>query len=243
MSEKREEAGYFARLCEQAERYDEMSEHMNVIVTESEDALTIEERNLLSVAYKNVVGARRAAWRIVSSVEQKEQNKGNTANHERAKNLRLKIEQELNDVCNQILKLVDDHLLKKFTNDEPAVFYLKMTGDYYRYISEFSVDEAKSNAATSAQEAYQQATTMAAEILPPTNPVRLGLALNHSVFFYEILSNPDEARRIAKEAFEDAMAQLDREESSKDAFKDSTLIMQLLRDNLTLWNSDAGEQS
>lgn len=76
--------------------------------------------------------------------------------------------------------------------------------------------------------------------LPPTNPIRLGLALNFSVFYYEILNSPERACHLAKQAFDDAIAELDT--LSEDSYKDSTLIMQLLRDNLTLWTADmAGE--
>jgi hypothetical protein len=72
-----------------------------------------------------------------------------------------------------------------------------------------------------------------------THPIRLGLALNYSVFFYEILNSPDRACHLAKQAFDDAIAELDT--LNEDSYKDSTLIMQLLRDNLTLWTSDAGQ--
>jgi 14-3-3 protein epsilon len=71
--------------------------------------------------------------------------------------------------------------------------------------------------------------------LTPTHPIRLGLALNFSVFYYEILNSPDRACHLAKQAFDDAIAELDS--LSEESYRDSTLIMQLLRDNLTLWTS------
>merc|ERR1712098_1038400 len=122
-----------------------------------------------------------------------------------------------------------------------GVFYFKMKGDYYRYIAEFSAADAKAKAAEDARVAYEEATTNAAKDLAVTHPIRLGLALNYSVFQHEVLSNPDEACKMARTAFEDAIAELDN--VSEESYKDSTLIMQLLRDTLTLWTSDqeAGE--
>uniref|UniRef100_A0A3B5MGU9 14-3-3 domain-containing protein n=1 Tax=Xiphophorus couchianus TaxID=32473 RepID=A0A3B5MGU9_9TELE len=94
------------------------------------------------------------------------------------------------------------------------------------------------------QKAYQQAFDISKAEMQPTHPIRLGLALNFSVFFYEILNSPEEACKLAKQAFDDAIAELDT--LSEESYKDSTLIMQLLRDNLTLWTSDnavEGEES
>jgi 14-3-3 protein epsilon len=68
----------------------------------------------------------------------------------------------------------------------------------------------------------------------------LGLALNFSVFYYEILNSPDRACHLAKQAFDDAIAELDS--LSEESYRDSTLIMQLLRDNLTLWTSSDGAE-
>merc|ERR1711879_238097 len=200
------------------------------------DELSVEERNLLSVAYKNAVGSRRAAWRIITSVEQKEKSKGNENNAAFAKEYCGKVETELNKICDTILKLLDGNLINKASNGESKVFYQKMKADYYRYIAEFTEGDAKSKAAESARQAYEEAQKVAEKDLAVTHPIRLGLALNYSVFQYEVLNNPDEACKMARTAFEDAIAELDNVQ--EDSYKDSTLIMQLLRDNLTLWTSD-----
>lgn len=89
-----------AKLAEQAERYDDMAAAMKA-VTEASEQLTNEERNLLSVAYKNVVGARRSSWRVVSSIEQKAD--GSERKQAMAKEYREKIEKELKDICNDVL--------------------------------------------------------------------------------------------------------------------------------------------
>jgi 14-3-3 protein epsilon len=226
---------YFAKLAEQAERYDEMADYMKTVGNSAEE-LSVEERNLLSVAYKNAVGSRRAAWRIISSVEQKENTKGNEEQAKYAKEYRGIVEKELDRICGDILSLLDKNLIPKAKEGESKVFYQKMKADYYRYIAEFSSGEEKTKAAESARQAYDEAQKVAEKDLAVTHPIRLGLALNFSVFQYEVLSNPEEACKMARTAFEDAIAELDN--VAEDSYKDSTLIMQLLRDNLTLWTSD-----
>lgn len=231
----REDNVYDAKLAEQAERYDEMVESMKS-VAKLDLELTVEERNLLSVAFKNVVGARRASWRIISSIEQKEDNKGNAKQVERVREYRQKVEKELLDVCNDILSVLSDHLIPSSTSVESKVFYYKMQGDYHRYLAEFQSGDDRKASSEASLNAYKAASDHAATELAPTHPIRLGLALNFSVFYYEILNSPDRACQLAKQAFDDAIAELDT--LSEDSYKDSTLIMQLLRDNLTLWTSD-----
>merc|ERR1712167_278388 len=113
----REKSVYFAKLAEQAERYDEMADHMEE-VGKQPDELSVEERNLLSVAYKNAVGSRRAAWRIITSVEQKEKSKGNEEQSKYAKEYCGKVEAELQKICDGILELLDKNLIPKATTGE-----------------------------------------------------------------------------------------------------------------------------
>merc|ERR1711998_498461 len=122
---------------------------------------------------------------------------------------------------------------------EGKVFYYKMKGDYHRYLAEFQSGDVRKASSQEALTSYDSASTIANAELPPTHPIRLGLALNFSVFYYEIMNSPDRACHLAKQAFDDAIAELDT--LSEESYKDSTLIMQLLRDNLTLWTSDQGQ--
>jgi len=190
---------------------------------------------LLSVAYKNVVGARRSSWRIISSIEQK--TEANERKRTMAVEYREKIEKELNDISRDVLNLLDKFLVPKASSAESKVFYLKMQGDYYRYLAEVAIAANKTEVVGDSQKSYQAALDIAKEQMQPTHPIRLGLALNYSVFFYEILNAPDRACHLAKQAFDDAIAELDT--LNEDSYKDSTLIMQLLPDNLTLWTSYA----
>ena len=120
-------------------------------------------------------------------------------------------------------------------------------GDYHRYLAEFAIGDKRKTSADKSLEAYKAATEVAASSLAPTHPIRLGLALNFSVFYYEILNSPDQACQLAKQAFDDAIAGMqllpnlsktrltyftELDTLSEESYKDSTLIMQLLRDNL-----------
>ena len=270
---ERERKVYLCKLAEQAERYDQMAEYISEVAEQNEEELNAEERNLMSVAFKNSVASRRAAWRVVKSLEEKERSRGNFDNSGAASAYKRKIESELLKTCDEVLRLVRTVLLVKASTGEDKVFYLKMKGDYLRYKAEICVDggfasdvpdsalaqdgtgfgfakdkaEKEGGSAKEAYEeseslkeqakaAYQEAMNVASTELLVTSPIRLGLALNFSVFYYEILHRSDEACKLARQAFEDAIAELDS--VTEDVYKDSTLIMQLLRDNLTLWTSD-----
>ncbi|VVC90533.1 unnamed protein product [Leptidea sinapis] len=308
MSVDKEELVQRAKLAEQAERYDDMALAMKE-VTETGVELSNEERNLLSVAYKNVVGARRSSWRVISSIEQK--TEGSERKQQMAKEYRVKVEKELREICYDVLLvllindrgyneyrvnegLLDKHLIPKASNPESKVFYLKMKAvvedSQKAYQDAFEISKAKmqpthpirlglalnfsvfyyeilnapekacqlakqviicvklcigtllagarwaNTVVDDSQKAYQEAFDIAKAKMQPTHPIRLGLALNFSVFYYEIINSPARACHLAKQAFDDAIAELDT--LNEDSYKDSTLIMQLLRDNLTLWTSD-----
>lgn len=226
-----------AKLAEQAERYEDMASVMKTVVEVSEAELSNEERNLLSVAYKNVVGARRSAWRVISCIVKKAE--GCEKKQDVAKAYLEKIEKELKDICQEVLDLLDKHLINKAESPESKIFFWKMRGDYCRYLAEVASEEMEDTKMS--QQAYQKALDLSKENLATTHPIRLGLALNFSVFYYEILNSSDKACQLAKEAFDEAIAELDT--LSEESYKDSTLIMQLLRDNLTLWTSDTQDEA
>merc|ERR1719318_1501018 len=196
------------------------------VTKENPDSLSVDERNLLSVAYKNVIGARRASWRTLSAESADENGL--------IKEYQKEVEGELSRICKEVINLIKDELINEEENQkidedgyqgelealkgdektklqnkinsigEAQVFYLKMAGDYYRYLSEAVQGEDNKNEKDSAA-------------------------------FYKILKDKKQACQLAKDAFDEAISKLDKLEESD--YKDSTLIMQLLRDNLTLWTS------
>jgi len=232
-----------SQVAEAAERYEDMVAIMNALVKkklEVKESLTLDMRNLLSVAYKNVVGAKRSSWRMLT-----DENMQVDVKPDILTKYQKQVESELDKICQEVLQIlkqlsVQNNVKLEEENDDTTqnelnecqVFYLKMIGDYYRYLTEAFKDneEYKENCSKN----YAEAMELAKKTLEPTHPTRLGLALNFSVCYYEILSQKDEACKLAKTAFDEAIEKLD---SLNDAsYKDSTLIMQLLRDNLTIWN-------
>jgi len=220
------------RVAETAERYEDMCKFVKALVqnkTSKGQDLDVEERNLLSVAYKNVVGSKRASWRTLSGGF-------DDADETLIEKYKAIVENELENICKEVISLLVDNLLKTVNGkkDETEVFYLKMSGDYYRYLAEFR--QTNESYKEKCKEYYQKALDVAQDNLPETHPTRLGLALNFSVCYYEILKQPEKACELAKKSFDSAIEKLDTLNDA--SYKDSTLIMQLLRDNLTLWTSE-----
>ncbi|NP_001131998.1 14-3-3-like protein [Zea mays] len=237
--EEREKLVCLAKLAEQAERYDDMVEFMKNLARMDVD-MSAEERHLFSVGFKNTIGAKRASWRIICSHEQKVAADRQTGVMIDA--YKKKVEEELRKVCNEVLSVIAIHCLPLASTGENIVFFYKMKGDYYRYLAEFSTGTEKKAASDQSLMAYQHAMVVASSELSPAHQIRLGLALNLSVFFYEIMNSHERACQVAKQAFDEALTEIN---SGEGVYKDSTLMMQLLKDNLALWTSEltGGEAS
>lgn len=236
-SEKCEKALEKAKLAEQAERYEEMVTSMKEIVQEgvSGDALSVEERNLISVGYKNMMSVRRTAWRTILSLEEQEPEGPKQAMLAAYKDT---IANELFELIKEVSKdIVTVYTEGEFkaTNSEVLVFFHKMQGDYNRYGAEITSGDMREMYKNEATKSYKKAQDLS-EMLKETNPIRLGLALNYSVFFYEICDKKDSASELAQAAFDNAIEKLDA--LNENEYRDCTLIMQLLKDNLALWSDE-----
>eukprot|EP00742_Colponemidia_sp_Colp-10_P002528 GILJ01002701.1.p1 GENE.GILJ01002701.1~~GILJ01002701.1.p1 ORF type:complete len:259 (+),score=31.60 GILJ01002701.1:53-778(+) len=231
LAEQRQELVFNARICEQLSRFEEMVEYVRRLAQLSVD-LSSDERNLLAVAYKNIVAARRDAIKHLVNLEQKEIRSMKENQLSILRQYRGGIEQELNNLCLDALVLCDRYLLPCAAQAESKVFYMKMKGDYYRYSCEASIAGA-SDASERALFSYSTALELAQAQLHAANAVRLGLCLNFSVFCYHILHQKEKATELAKKAFDDALAVLDS--IPEDAYRDATIVMQLIKDNLDQW--------
>jgi len=242
MSKGYEKNVYMAMLAEQCNRFEEMTEFLEDMLKGRDKDLNSDERNLLSIAYKNSLTSRRTALRTVIAYETKEKKKENSPFLSYIQEYRKKIEDELTKMCNNVLQTIDSYLLKKAEDAEAKVFYLKMKGDYNRYIAEYAQGDLKDKVSHAALESYDLATKDA-KSLSAIHPIALGLALNFSVFHYEVMGDHEKACVIAKDILDVANKEMSNIEDPEENenHRDALSIINLLRENLDMWKMEAEE--
>ena len=229
-----EEKIFMARVAEQAERFDDMVDFLKPILKEKGGDFSVEERNLLSVGFKNLIGGKRTAIRTISAIEQNPKySKFGTA----LAAYKQKIEGELRKDCQNIINMIKNDAMKTQQETEGKAFFLKMIGDYFRYMAESAQGDTLAQARDGALENYKQAE-IAGKDLPACNPIKLGLALNFSVFHYEVMQDNKQACQLAETALQEAMNKID--EVDEETFRDAKSIIELLKENLTLWKEEEG---
>jgi 14-3-3 protein epsilon len=239
MSKGYEKNVYLAMLAEQSNRFEEMIAFLEDMVKSRDQDLNSDERNLLSIAYKNAVSARRTALRTIMAYEMKEKKKGTSQFLPFIQEYRKKVEDELTKMCKNVIANVDSQLLKRAVDDEAKVFYLKMIGDYNRYIAEYADGELKKEVSEAALKAYQNAS-QSSNSLSKCHPIVLGLALNFSVFYYEVIADQSKACEIAKETLDAAEKELPNDEDDEN-YRDAISIINLLKENLEMWKIEADD--
>ena len=221
-----------ARVAEQAERFDDMVYYLQEVVKNKNEDFTTEERNLLSVGFKNQIGSKRTAIRTISAIEQ---NPKYQKFNDGLSTYKKKIEGELYDQCISIVKIVRDQCMKVAATDETQAFFYKMIGDYYRYVAECAHADKIETVKNGALENYQLAQSKC-QSLNACNPIRLGLALNFSVFHYEVMNNHKQACNLGEQALSDALEKID--DVDEETFRDAKSIIELLKENLSLWKEE-----
>ncbi|PKA52952.1 14-3-3-like protein F [Apostasia shenzhenica] len=243
MANARDQNLYFAKLADQAQRYEDMVTFMEKVAEAAGNGseLTAEERNLLSAAYKKASAAHRASWRILLPIEQKEKKSGGRKDRlTKITEYKVRIQSDLSSICDRVHKLLDRLLIPSASTSRSKVFYLKMKGDYYRYLAELETGSEREVAAGNALAAYNSAQNIAMVELLPTDPIRLRLALNFSVFYCEIMNAVDQACSNADQTIKQAIAT--GESMCEEYRKESILILQLIRDNLIRWTAELEEK-
>lgn len=189
-----------------------------------------DERNLLSVAFKNLISSKRTAWRTISAIEQ---NPKYSKFGDSLAAYKKKIEEGLYRDCETVIELIRSKVLSKPAQEEAKAFFVKMVGDYYRYIAETAQGAKLEQVKTEALKAYTEANGIT---LPPCNPIKLGLALNFSVFHYEVMKDHKKAIALAEESLQSALDKID--DLGEDDFRDAKSIIELLKENITLWKEE-----
>ena len=240
MSQKYEKNVYLAMLAEQCNRFEEMVQFLEDMVKTRDKDLSSDERNLLSIAYKNSITSLRTALRTIMAYESKEKKKENSTFLPYIQEYKKKVESELVKACERVLKSIDGNLLSKASDSEAKVFYIKMKGDYNRYIAESVEGDLKDKVGKDALAAYQEASDNAKD-LPVLNPISLGLALNFSVFHYEVMNDHDTAIKIASDAYDKASKELPNIDEDAEENRDAVSIINLLKENLDMWKSEGDD--
>ena len=137
------------------------------------------------------------------------------------------------------MNLVKDKCIRLAANSESKAFFLKMAGDYYRYIAESAQGDKLNEVKNGALEYYTQASEVSNKDLGACNPIRLGLALNFSVFYYEVMNDHKRACVLGEGALQSALDKID--ECDEETFRDAKSIIELLKENLSLWKEEEGE--
>lgn len=211
-----------------------MVEFLKPILREKGGDFSVEERNLLSVGFKNLIGGKRTAIRTISAIEQnpKYQKFGGALG-----DYKKKIEGELQQDCQNIINMIKNDAMKTQQEAEGRAFFLKMVGDYFRYMAESAAGDKLGQARDGALQHYKEAEAAGRE-LQACNPIKLGLALNFSVFYYEVMQDNKQACTLAETALQEAMNKID--DVDEETFRDAKSIIELLKENLTLWKEEEG---
>ena len=189
-----EENIFLARVAEQAERFEDMVDFLALVLDARGPEVTSDERNLLSFAFKNLISSKRAACRTIAAIEQ---NPKYSKYNGPLASYKSSIENKLTADCQRVIDLINSKVLSKACDGESKAFFIKMVGDYYRYIAENAKGALMEEVKQKALKAYEQANVIT---LPPCNPIKLGLALNFSVFHYEVMKNHKAACELADKA-------------------------------------------
>ena len=227
---------YLIKLFQKTERYPEMVKALNKYI-EQNPKLSKEEQKFLTDGYKNILSDKRNSLRLLCNLSKKEEEEGKPNTHKKQiKILKEKTENELVIIFKEILSMLDKYLIPNAQDSETKILYMKIKADYYRYHCEFAEGDIFEEMKSNAEKIYKEAYELALKDIDIYNSVRLGLALNYSVFLYEIMENKNEAVDIAQKAYDDAMKVVDDMETKRTS--DNLLLIQLLKENLNLWNNE-----
>ena len=232
----KEDIVFLVRLCERSGRLGQMRAYMRQYITDQYH-LSISERQLFSLAYRNVCSVQRRAWRSLRSIEHDYGEADSRLPAVVA--LKSKVEEEIRSTSLEALDLLAHYLLPTCGEPEGKVYYLKLQADYERDVAEISTGSEHSKWTAKAHESYKASADVALCRLPPIHATRLGLMLNFSVFYYEVYGSAERACLLAKSAYDDAieggLLAKKRVAAHEEEFIDSLEVMRNIKANLLRW--------
>ena len=234
----REEYIFLSKLYTKAELYKEVINFIKEFI-KLNPKIEKEECDIISTGFKNMISDKRASWFTLNSMEHKEKKKKRNTVKE-IKEIKNHIENEIRETCKELQDLIDKELLPKNEEDEILVFLYKLKADYFRYICEFAEGNEYQDNLIKAEEYYKKAYEIADKKLPIINCNRVSVALNYSIFLYETKKDKKSGFDIAQNTFKESMKFIDDLEKPK--YRDTLLIIQLLKENIIFWNSEMGDE-
>lgn len=244
MSSPREKQLKIVRTLKKTDRYKMMISAMKEVIR-YDPKLNAEERNLISRPYKALINERRDSLRTIASSIQKE-NPESIQKIEKLQNFQVKVASELSNICTEFLQLIDSKLIVNASDHDSKVFYLQLKADTYRYLCELKDVKNEADYIEKATDSYNQAINICLENFSKNHPISLRIHLNYSVFLFEILNKKEEALSLLEAIFSDCMKEAISEEQNKQILteaqqSESRMLLQLMRDNLTIWQKDDAE--
>ena len=224
MDGMREVNVFMAKVAQECGKNEECISYMREVINQGRP-LSFNERNLISAAYKGIVGPLRDSIRLLQ--EDSHGYDVSSSIIECSETLAIK--------CDEVISLIRNTLLPSVTEPEVRVFYIKMIADYLRYKWEATNDNGRTDVASRCKAAYHEAVSLADTSLPPYHPLRLGLALNFAVFIYEVLGETAEAHELASRAYSEAGDGINQ--LSTESKEEAIHTLSLLRENIQLWQS------
>ena len=231
-----DELMFLARISEKACRYEEMRFYISSLVSKGYN-LHGSERQLFSMAYRECINVHRKTWRTLNTIESCCETEMVS---EYKESLLCLAGGQIKAISHELLNLLSNNLLPTCGNQESKVYYLKMEGDYKRYIAEISSGEEHARWSEETHESYKAAADLALSFLKPMDPTRLGLFMNFSVFYYEVYNSPERACVLAKAACDEAldgglMYAIKKGMDTEEEYLESAEIVRLIQGNLCKW--------
>jgi 14-3-3 protein epsilon len=234
MSTERDVALFMAQVLDQTDRYQDMMDFMKRVV-DLNPSLTVDERNLLAVSYKNVLTPRRNGLQTLSAIAAHMDGQATANRIREISDIRARLEAEVQAICNQLIDLVTNKLLPAAGTPDARVFFEKLCADYYRYMCESVSGDEQREVAAKARDAYVSAIEEAKAALRPASPVYLSLVLNYTVFLDETLQSRAEAIETATATYGECSISI--QDVGDDERAEVSMLLEVLRANISAWTA------